>query len=108
MAPVIVVSAQLPTIRDNAQFPEYAGARRTITATQTERTDLVRRFNRRAREAVEGVGAAYLDLDETSLGPDGLVSPILVRQYATDHHYDGVIYARLIQQRLSSMAPFRS
>jgi hypothetical protein len=107
IAPTIVVSAPLPTIRDNADFPDYAGLRREITATQEDRTALVIDFNRRARIATEAVGATYLDLDSQSLGPDGLVSPLLVKPFATDHHYDEDVYARLLQRELLGLPMFR-
>ena len=64
-------------------------------------------FNRRARLATESVGATYLDLDAKSLGPDGLVSPLLVQPFATDHHYDGVVYSRLLERTLRSLPTFR-
>ena len=56
VAPVIVVSSPLPTIRDNIDFGEYANLRREIRASQKQRTDLVLEFNRRAQHAAEQVG----------------------------------------------------
>jgi hypothetical protein len=107
VAPVFVVSAPLPTIRDNVDFGEYANLRREIKASQEARTALVIDFNRRAQEALEAVGVTHINLDEKSLGPDGLVSPLLALRYKTNHHYDMTIYGRLLERTLRRMPPFR-
>jgi hypothetical protein len=107
VAPVIVISAPLPTLRDNAAFGDYANLRREITASQEERTSLVREFNCRVREAVEPLGVEYVHLDDSSLGSDGLVSPLLALQREHDHHYDPVVYGRLLEVALCRLPQFR-
>jgi hypothetical protein len=108
VAPVVVISAPLPTLRDGVEYGEYEkGFRKQVHASQVERTRLVIEFNRLAREAVEAAGATFVDLDGITLGPDGLVSPILLHPFEGEHHYDPPIYARLLERRLRRLREFR-
>ena len=101
VAPVVVLSPPLPTLDDQSGIGEYASARRSVRATRRERTDLVRDLGARCAVMAEASGATYLDLDPDSLGPGGEVSPLLVAPDPTDHHYDKVVYARLLARRLA-------
>jgi hypothetical protein len=108
VAPVIVISAPLPTLGSNADFGDDANLRREIKASQEERTALVREFNARVQEASEAIGATYLNLDPMSLGSNGLVSPLLALQNQLDHHYDAVVYGRLLEASLCGLPEFRA
>jgi hypothetical protein len=106
-APAVFVSAPLPTIADQAEFGEYANQRRSIIASQAERTELVLEFNRRAAEVCERLGVTFIDLDDRSLGPDGLVSSLLANPDPANHHYDPIIYSRLLANELRDLPAFR-
>lgn len=106
IAPALFVSAPLPTIADAADFGEYANLRRDIDASQADRTALVLEFNRRVGAACRELGVRFVDLDSCSLGPDGLVSPLLKDADPHQHHYDQVVYARLLARELARGEPF--
>jgi hypothetical protein len=97
----VVLSPPLPTLADQAVIGDYAVARRSVRATRTERTELVRALGARCARMCDEVGATYVDLDPVSLGPDGEVSPLLVAPDPRDHHYDKVVYARWLARSLA-------
>jgi hypothetical protein len=101
LSPVVVLSAPLPTLVDLTNIGDYAGKRRDIKASRAERTALVRTLNQQCGEMARDVGATFVDLDSASLGPDGEVSELLVGIDPRDHHYDQVVYARLLQRALA-------
>jgi hypothetical protein len=108
VAPVVVISAPLPTLRDGVEYgDDEKGFRKQVRASQLDRTRLVLEFNRVARTVVESAGATFVDLDDITLGADGLVSPILLHPFAGDHHYDPPVYARLLERRFRSLPEFR-
>ena len=98
---VLCISAPLPTIKDGQDLGEIANARKEITASQRERTSLTIEFNRLMEQFCLRHSIAYINLDEASLGPDGLVSADLLHHDPTDHHYNPYAYAQLISSRLS-------
>lgn len=97
---VLCLSTALPTIRDGNVWGEVANLRKTVTATQLERTELTLWFNRRVQTGCSARGIDYLALDPVSLGLDGLVRPELLNPNPCDHHYDWTRYAELIIPRL--------
>ncbi len=101
LAPVMVVSAPLPTLTDLTKIGDYAGQRRDITATRPERTALVRDLNGRCAEMARALDVRFVDLDPASLGLGGEVSELLVGIDPRDHHYDAVVYAHLLQRALA-------
>ncbi len=107
VAPVAVVSAPLPTLTDLTQIGDYAGQRRDIKATRPERTALARNLNARCAAMAREIDATFVDLDPASLGPDGEVSELLVGLDPRDHHYDAVVYARLLQRALAPVLGYR-
>ncbi|MDP5033266.1 SGNH/GDSL hydrolase family protein, partial [Paraglaciecola sp.] len=77
-ARVIVISAPLPTIRDGQDWGEIANARSEITASQYERTKLTLEFNKKINQFCVNRGFDYINLDQDSLGENGLVSEELM------------------------------
>ncbi|GAB4524414.1 MAG: hypothetical protein Fur0018_07950 [Anaerolineales bacterium] len=102
---VIVVSAPLPTIEDDAPVGEVAIQRQSITASQSERTALTLAFNKSVRgEVLSNPRVRYINLDEVSLNPaSGLVRDELKNRRRTDHHYDKKAYARLLTSHLRTI-----
>lgn len=101
--PLIVISAPLPTIRDGQTWGEVANERRSIKASQRERTELTLRFNAAMQRHCREHGHDFIDLDTAAMGADGLVSPALLNPKATDHHYATGPYARLIAAQLAPL-----
>lgn len=99
-APPVAISAALPTIRDGTDWGEVANARRDVTATQIERTQLTLQFNLRVSELCESRGYGFVDLDGASLGPGGVVRDSLRNADPADHHYDAHEYAAMLAPRL--------
>lgn len=93
---LLCVSTPLPTIRDGTGWGDVASARKEVTASQSERTELTLRFNRRVREFCESHDIAFIDLDGESLGSDGLVRPELLHANPSDHHYAPDAYSRIL------------
>jgi hypothetical protein len=100
---VVCISAPLPTIRDGHPFGEVANARKEVKATQLQRTELTILFNSRMRAFCVERSLAFIDLDPVSLGPDGLVHPMLLNPSPTDHHYNPSLYAELIGTPLKTL-----
>jgi hypothetical protein len=101
IAPPVVVSAPLPTLEDSSKIGDYARLRRTITVPRGERTRLVRSLNAAVAEVCAAHDYVFVDLDDLSTGRDGQVSPLLVSADPHDHHYDPVMYSRLLQRALA-------
>lgn len=102
-ARVICISTPLPTIQDGNDWGEIANARREVTATQRERTDLTLQFNRQMQTFCDTHGICHVMLDDASLGPNGLVKEALMNRNANDHHYAPDVYAGLLTERLSGI-----
>ncbi len=97
---VVVISAPLPTIPDGSRAGVVANARKSVTASQQERTDLTLAFNGRVRDVCRKHDFTFVSLDAESVGPDGLVRPDLLGGNPRDHHYDRERYAALIAAKL--------
>ncbi len=108
IAPTIVVSAPLPTMDDLSTVGEYAGLRREVRAGLSERMELTRELNRRIGALCAGLGLRFIDLDERSVGPDGRVHPLLMNPDPTDHHYDRVAFARMLERELGEVVGFHA
>ena len=63
VAPVIAVSAPLPTIDDGQDWGEVANLCKGVTATKQMRTDLTMCFNRAVAEICDRLGAEMVWLD---------------------------------------------
>lgn len=103
IAPVIVISAPLPTITDDNDWGEIANLRKEVKATQVERTNLTLKLNNETRHYCKANGIDYLDLDKLSIGSNGIVSEHLLNKNNTDHHYDKKKYAKLIIKNIKPL-----
>lgn len=99
-ATVLCISTPLPTIKDGNDWGEIANARKEVSASQIDRTELTLRFNQHIRAFCESHGIGFISLDEKSLGPDGTVDPGLLNSNPNDHHYEPAAYAKLLIEPL--------
>lgn len=99
-ANTIVVSTPLPTIEDDNNWGEVANLRKEINVSQQERTELTLKFNRLIKDYCNAKGITYVDVDEESLGADGLVNNSLLNQDNNDHHYAEAPYSNLLIKHL--------
>lgn len=84
---LIVTSAILPTIRDGQLEGEVAHLRRTVTATQIERTSLTIDYNNRLAAEVRRRGLSFLDFTDQLLNRDtGLIHERFRHPNPADHH----------------------
>lgn len=97
---VLIMSTPLPTIQDGQEWGEIADARREITASQRQRTELTLQLNQSMKRYAKGRGVMFIDLDARSLGKDGLVDPDLLNANQFDHHYDVEKYIKLFKPDL--------
>lgn len=95
----ICVSTPLPTIRDGSKG-EVANERKSVVASQQERTELTLSFNHAMEGFCRAEGVAYVNLDADSLGDDGLVKPELLNRNASDHHYEKRVFAGMLSGRV--------
>lgn len=94
---MIICSAPLPTIEDGIVHGGVANARREITATQVERTEMTLEFNRRMASWARKHGAVFVDLDSYSYDEKtGKVKDTLLNKDVSDHHYDKDSYRDII------------
>ena len=99
---VICISAPLPTIRDGQSWGEIANERRSIHATQRQRTELTIQFNNEMKKFCKRNEYSYLSFDEESLGEDGLVREFLINSDPNDHHYEKENYGKMIATKLKA------
>lgn len=95
-----IVRTPLLTIPDVAVCGDVAKARRDVTATQMECTELTLAFTRRISAACKTLGAIFVDLDSESLGAEGLVRRDLLNDDTADHHYSLSAHSRPIMPHL--------
>jgi hypothetical protein len=96
----VVISAPLPTIRDNQDWGEIANLRKEVIATQKERTELTLLFNSRMEKFCISNSIKYLNLDQFVLGHDGLIKGEYYSQDKNDHHYDMISFKKLLAEKL--------
>jgi len=106
-ARVIVLSVPLPTIRDYpSALGEVANLRKTVTASQAERTQLTLRFNAELRKRCEQIGVVFVDVTSGHLDlGTGLIDRRFVRVTERDHHLADDPYAELIVAQLRVLWP---
>ena len=97
---VIVVSTPLPTISDNNSWGEVANQRKEISASQIDRTDLTRRYNRSIENFCKQHEIPCINLDPLCIGADGLVLNELLNHDRTDHHYEPQAHAALLAPKI--------
>ena len=99
----VVLSAPLPTIKDNQDCGDVATARRDVKSSQRERTELTLHFNQAIKRFCIEHSIYFIDLDPESLGENGLVSDTLLNADPNDHHYNASHYSALLKPHLSKI-----
>lgn len=107
-ASLSVLSVPLPTIEDYSCYltapGDIANARKEVTATQRERTELTIRFNQGLCERAAAEDIAFLDATSRQVDPStGLIDRALARE-DLDHHLRDDRYAELIAAALVNRA----
>jgi hypothetical protein len=97
----ICVSTPLPTIQDDNDWGEIANERKAISASQLQRTGLTLAFNREMEAFCRAENIAYINLDGSSLGADGLVKEKLLNSNPSDHHYEKRVFATMLSRPVS-------
>ncbi len=105
---VVCISTPLPSIVDDNTWGEIANLRREVRATQQERTALTLRFNRDMQVFCEQSAIPYMMLDGLSLGKNGLLMDSMRHPDPTNHHYDPIKHAAIIEAPLRAMLASRS
>lgn len=99
---VVVVSPPPPTIVDFQTWGEVANARREVTATQHERTELTLRF----AEGLRAFGYPLLDATTPLLDPaTGLIDERFRNPDPLDHHLNFAEYAPVVAAGLAPLLP---
>src|ERR1700730_4354772 len=103
---VLVLSVPLPTIGDDkTKWGEIANMRKTVTASQTERTALTLHFNEVLRDRCAALGVTFVDVTGGHLDlTTGLIDERFVRE-GQDHHLADGPYAGLVASELKRLLP---
>ena len=96
----VVISTPLPTIGDDCPIGKVANQRKEISATQEERTALTMRFNTNIEALCRKLSITYVNFDQNSIGPNGLVRDELRHRDPANHHYKPLAHARLLISKL--------
>lgn len=98
---IVIVSAPLPTIRDNQTWGQIANLRKEVKATQRERTELTLKYNARLRDLCLTHGFSFLDCDEQLLDTrTGIVKETFLNSDRNNHHLDNDQYCAVCYQWL--------
>ena len=99
----VVLSTPLPTIGNDCSMGDVANLRKVISATQQERTALTIRFNAAIEAQCRILSVPYVNCDQNSVGPNGLVREELRHPDPSNHHYKPFAHARLLVPNLRRM-----
>ena len=105
-APVVVLSAPLPTVKDDTQCNDsISGIRTTVNVSQHKRTELTLQFNKKIKTFCQDQkDMQFIDLDVTSINKQGTVTSWLMNhRNPCDHHYSRFAYALLLIWRLKNV-----
>ncbi len=108
-ASTIVLSAPLPTLKDNVKCDDsITGIRSTVNISQKERTQLTVRFNQEIKTFCQDQqDIQFIDLDAVSMNKKGtVVSWLRNHKNPCDHHYNRFTYALLLIWRLKNVIKF--
>jgi hypothetical protein len=102
----VITGSTVPTIQDGRDWGAVANARRAVSASLEQRTELTRRYNRRLAELALARGLPFIDIwDETIDPTSGVVRPEFLHRRATDHHMDPARAAACWGPRLAAVLP---
>lgn len=97
---IVLVGAILPTIDDESAPTQGNMMRRTVSASQAERTRLVLAYNEKLVQLADTLGVAYFDLSIQTMDPrSGLIDGRFVAS-ADDHHLSNPASAPLYSANL--------
>lgn len=105
---IIVSGATLPTITDDDQSGEVVQKRSSISASQSERTQLTLRYNSALRHGALTRALPYIDIDLDVIDPaTGVVHNRMRNINPEDHHMNGnlaaVFWSRSLRTALSAL-----
>jgi hypothetical protein len=102
--PIVVLSACLPTLTDQADSQDdVARVRSSVKVSQQERTALALEFNARVAEFCAANAIPYLNCGPAALGVNGIVRDEWMNQEKPDHHYARPPYARWLAKALKQL-----
>jgi hypothetical protein len=105
---IVVTGAILPTIRDEQSWGEVANARREVSATLKQRTDLTLRYNRLLHKGARERKILFIEITENILNKQtGVIDDMFRHRAETNHHLHpnrvGLLWAtalnRLVRKR---------
>ena len=100
---LFVLSTIPPTIKDNQTWGEVANLRKTIKATQKQRTELTLNFNKELQKVVKRFGATFIDLDNDLIdSKTRLVKDYYLNDNPLDHHLSQTKLSNLIMIKLKN------
>lgn len=86
---IVVVGATLPTIQDNSDIKVLKGARGSVGANLSQRTNCTFRYNEKLKEMAESSGYKYFDVsEETYDKANKRVHPRFKGLDPEDHHFN--------------------
>jgi len=86
---IVISGATLPTIMDGQDWSEIANARREVTATLVQRTDLTLLYNEKLRVGAEVRGLPFIDIAHYVLDTKThTISDFFRHPDLADHHLD--------------------
>jgi hypothetical protein len=101
---VLVLSAPLPTIRDNQQWGIVANARRDVRATIIQRTRLTNDFNSELKEICERRGFRGLFVNDKMIDPStGIVHDKYLNENPLDHHMNPASVAPILISEFATL-----
>lgn len=84
---VIIAGANLPCVSDDLALIQNSVPRRSIKATQKERTELTLRLNNSLKELAALKGCKYIDITDNIIDSNtGLLNDEFLRDDGLDHH----------------------
>jgi hypothetical protein len=84
---VIIAGANLPSVSDDLALIQNSVPRRSIKATQKERTELTLRLNNSFKDLAALKGCRYIDITDNTIDSNtGLLNDEFLRHDGRDHH----------------------
>jgi hypothetical protein len=101
---IVITGATMPTIQDGQDWGEIANARREVTASLQERTDLTRRYNAALSKLAAERDLPFVDIGDLVLDPaTGLIAEKFRHPNKADHHLNPELVAPLWAGALNSL-----
>ena len=109
-ATVVLTGASLPTIRDGHDWGEIRKARREVTASLRERTQLTLEYNRKIEAGAARLDLPFIDIAPRLIDPEsGVLADYYRHPDPLDHHLHpdrtGALWADALNALAGSQAP---